>query len=147
MSATDMFASAQRDYQANRLDLALEGYSDYLKYYGNTAQAPRAQYYIGYIHYGQGDFEAAAREFDIVLEKYPHDDSQVPTAAAYYYKGMSLLKASRRTEAQNEFRDLMREFPTNDLSKQACKQLVNLGYNCTMPRTTAAPKAPARRKK
>jgi TolA-binding protein len=147
MSATDLFTNAQRDYQGGHLDLALQEYTDYVKYYGNTAQAPRAQYYIGFIRYSQGDYEAAARDFDVVLEKYPHDDSQVPTAAAYYYKGMSLVKAGRRTDAQNEFRDLMKQFPKDNLSTQACTQLVKLGYNCTAPRTAAPAKTPARRKK
>lgn len=146
MSATDLFASAQRDYGAGHLDLALQEYSDYVRCYGNSAQAPRAQYYIGFIRYSQGEYEAAARDFDVVLEKYPHDDSQVPTAQAYYYKGMSLVKGGRRTDAQNEFRDLMKQFPSHDLSKQACTRLQELGYNCAAPRSAPA-KTPARRKK
>jgi TolA-binding protein len=151
ISATDLYTNAQRDYQAGHLDLALQEYSDFVRCNGNAAQAPRAQYYTGFIRYSQGDYEAAARDFDVVLEKYPHDDSQVPTALAYYYKGMSLAKAGRRTDAQSEFRDLMKQFPNEELSKQACTQLVKLGYNCTAPRPAApakAPaKAPARRKK
>lgn len=49
ISATDLFANAQRDRSGGHYDLALQEYADYLKYYGNTSQAPSAQFYIGLI--------------------------------------------------------------------------------------------------
>ncbi len=98
MSATDLYASADRDLRAGRLDMALDEFTQFAKYYGNTAQAPDAQFYIGYIHYGQGNFEAAAKDFDLLLEKAPSDNKRVPEAR--YFKGMSLLQiAGHKTEA------------------------------------------------
>jgi TolA-binding protein len=61
ISATDLYNNADRDRNGGHLDLALQEFSDYLKYYGNTSQAASAQFYIGFVHYGQKDFENAAR--------------------------------------------------------------------------------------
>jgi len=73
VSATDLYANATRDRSSGKLDLALNEYSDYLKWYGNTDLAANAQFYIAYIHYSQADYDDALREFDLVIEKYPSD--------------------------------------------------------------------------
>src|ERR1019366_7065349 len=70
ISAQDLYANANRDRGGKKYDLALQEYEQYLKWYGNTALAPNAQYYIGDIHSRQKDFEAAVHDFDTVLEKY-----------------------------------------------------------------------------
>lgn len=147
MSATDLYASADRDYRAGRLDMALDEYKQFLKYYGNTAQAPDAQFYVGYIHYSQNDFESAAKDFDLVLEEYPADNKRAPEAR--YFKGMSLLKVpGHKTEAAQEFQDLIKLYPKSDYAAKACTERQNLGLRCSAPAapSKAAPKA-ARKKK
>ncbi len=129
MSATDLYAAAGRDRQSGKLDLAVQEYTEYLKWYGNTDLAPNAQFYIGWIHYSQGDLDNAAREFDMVLEKYPDNNK---TADALYYKGMTLVKMGRRTDGSQEFRDLIKRFPKSNSASQACTQLKGMGYNCTV---------------
>ena len=42
--------------RAGKLDLAVQEYADYLRWYGNTDLAPNAQYYIAWIHASQGDY-------------------------------------------------------------------------------------------
>jgi TolA-binding protein len=80
VSATDLYANATRDRSSGKLDLALNEFSDYLKWYGNTDLAANAQYYIASIHYSQADYNDALREFDLVLEKYPSDNNKIPDA-------------------------------------------------------------------
>ncbi len=144
MGAVDLLTNADRDYNGGNLTLALQDYAEYLRCHGNTAEAPKAQYYIGWIHYGQGDFESAVNDFDAVLEKYSSDNRYRPQA--FYYKGVSLVKMGQKTAAQAEFRELMKQFPSNELSKKACTQLTDIGYRCTG--VSGAPaKTPARRKK
>jgi TolA-binding protein len=128
MAATDMLANADRDRQAGRYDMAIQGYSEFLKYYGNDAMAPDAQFYIGFIRYGQNDFAAAAKDFDTLLERAPADSPRVPQA--YFYKGMSLLRSQQKTAASDEFIELIKQYPSNDLSKKACAQLKELGKLC-----------------
>lgn len=139
-SATELYENANRDRGSGKLDLALDEYSKYLRWYGNTDYAPNAQYYIGYIHYSQGNYDDAVKEFDLVLEKYP-DNNKIPDAL--YYKGQTLVRMGQRTQGAEEFRELLKRFPNHDLSRQACSQLTSMGLKCAVTRATA----PAKRKK
>jgi TolA-binding protein len=137
LPASDLYTNAEKDRSAQHFDIALGEYAEYLKYYGNTSLAPDAQFYIGLIHYNQGNYETAAGDFDEVLEKGPTDNRRVPQA--FYYKGMSLLKMNQKTKAGEEFKQLIAQYPDHDLSKQACTQLQGMGLRCT-----ASGKAPAK---
>jgi TolA-binding protein len=137
MPASDLFNNAQRDRSGGKVDLALQGFSDYLKYYGNTELAPSAQFYIADIHLSQGDMESALKGFDMVLEKYP-DNSR--TADALYMKGLTLVKMSRRTDGAAEFKELIKRYPNSDLAKKACSQLTGMGLSCGSTPRAAAPK-------
>jgi TolA-binding protein len=141
VSASDLYANALRDRTSGKLDLALQEFSDYLKWYGNTDIAANAQFYIAYIHYSQADYDDAVKEFDLVLEKYPSENNKIPDAL--YYKGMSLTRLGHRTQGAEEFKKLLKEFPNNDYSRQACSQLTSMGLRCSA--TAAAPKG-ARKK-
>lgn len=140
--ATDLYNNAQRDRSSGKLDLAVQEFADYLKWYGNTDLAPNAQFYIAYIHYSQANYDDALKEFDAVLEKYPDDINKRPDAL--YYKGMTLLRLGRRTQGSEEFKELLKRYPNHDLSRQACSQLTTMGLKCTAAR--AAAPAGSRRK-
>lgn len=143
ISATDLYNNANRDRSAGKLDLALQEYQDYLRWYGNTELAPNAQYYIAWIHASQGDFANAIREYDAVLEKYP-DNNKTPDAM--YGKGVALSKMGRRTDGAREFQELAKRFPTHALAGQACTQLSNMGLKCPAPGRTSAPSKAAPRR-
>jgi tol-pal system protein YbgF len=142
ISATDLYSNARRDLSGGKLDLALQEFSDYLKWYGSTDLAPNAQFYIASIHSSQGDYDHAVSEFDMVLEKYP-DNNKTPDAL--YNKGLALTKMGRRTDGAQEYRELIQRFPANDLSKRACDQLKGMGLNCTVARAAAPAKSAPKR--
>jgi TolA-binding protein len=142
VSATDLYANAQRDRSSGKLDLAVQEFADYLRWYGNTDLAPNAQFYIAYIHYSQANYDDALKEFDSVLEKYPDDINKRPDAL--YYKGMTLLRLGRRTQGAEEFKELLKRYPNHDLSRQACSQLTTMGLKCAAARA-AAPTGPRRK--
>jgi TolA-binding protein len=142
VSATDLYNNGQRDRSSGKLDLALNEFSDYLKWYGNTDLAANAQFYIAYIHYSQADYDDALREFDLVLEKYPSDNNKIPDAL--FYKGMTLTRMGKRTAGAEEFKELYKRFPSSDLARQACSQLVSMGLRCAS--TGAAATKGVRRK-
>ncbi len=137
ISATDLYANADRDRIGGKLDLALSEFSDYLRWYGNTDMAPYAQYYIGWIHSSQGDYDDAVKDFDLVLEKYP-DNKKTPDAL--FGKGTSLVKLGRRTDANKEFQELLKRFPKSDLAPRACDQVKSLGFNCGSARAAGTRK-------
>ena len=133
MAASDLYSNANRDRTSGKLDLSLQEFGDYLRCYGNTDLAPNAQYYIGWIHYSQGDYPSALKDFDAVLEKYPDNNNKMPDA--FYYKGLTLVKMSQRTAASAEFTELIQRFPSNSLAPQACNQLKRHGQ--TLPHDDA----------
>jgi TolA-binding protein len=115
-SATDLFNSAEGDRMQGKFDLALQEYSEFLKWYGDTGQASQAQYQIAQIRYAQKDFEAAAKEFDTLIQKYP-ENARMPEAL--YYKGMSLKELGRANQAADAFTELRKRFPSHTLAKQS----------------------------
>jgi TolA-binding protein len=133
ISAADLYSNARRDLSGGKLDLALQEFSDYLKWYGNTDLAPNAQFYIANIHSSQGDYDNAVKEFDMVLEKYP-DNNKTPDAL--YNKGLALTKM-----------ELIQRFPSNDLAKRACDQRKSMGLGCGARAATPAKGAAKRTKK
>jgi tol-pal system protein YbgF len=143
MSAETMYNAARQDYVSGKYDLAVQEFSDYLKYYGNTGYAPNAQFYIAMVHFVQGAYETAVKEFDMVLEKYP-DNNKTPDALLY--KGRALVKLpGHKTDGANEFMEVIRRYAKSDQAVQACTERKALGLNCGAPAAPA--KSPAKRKK
>lgn len=140
VNATDTYNSAQTDRSTGRLEFALQEYANYLKYFGNTNLAPSAQYYIGWIHYSEHNYQAAVDDFNTLLEKYP--DTPSITAQAHLYKGMSLVALDQRTPAITEFKYVIGKYPGTDTAGQACGDLKELGMNCAKPPA----KAPGKKK-
>jgi TolA-binding protein len=103
MQAESTYTNAFRDYQAGKSDIAMQEFTDYLKYFGNTNFAPDAQYYLADIYYRKQDYGNAMQAFDAVLEKYS-DNRRTPDA--HYMKGMCLMGLGRNDAAAREFRDV-----------------------------------------
>ena len=141
MPAETMYNAARQDYVGGKYDLAVQGFADYLKYYGSTGYAPNAQFYIAMVHFVQNKYEAAVKEFDTVLEKYPDNNK---TADSLLYKGRALVKMpGHKTEGASEFMEVIKRYPKTDQAVQACTERKALGLNCGAPAATA----PAKRKK
>ncbi|HXB73311.1 MAG TPA: tetratricopeptide repeat protein [Candidatus Acidoferrales bacterium] len=131
MQATDLYQNAMRDKGSGKLELALQEYADYLKWYPTGEFAPNCQFYIGTIHYGQGNYEAAAKDFDKVLEMYGETSK---TKEARLYKGRSLVHLpGHKTEGADEFLELIKGYPGTDEAKQACSERIALGLRCPAP--------------
>lgn len=116
LPAADLFQNAEDDFHTGKLNLALQGYTQYLKWYSDTPLASEAQYRIGSIHQSQNDLEGALKDFDALLSTYP-DSKKVPETL--FYKGKVLMLLGRTAEANAAFRELRKRFPTSDVAKQA----------------------------
>ncbi len=130
VSAESLYNDARRDMIAGSFDLALQEFSDYLKYFPNTDYAPNAQFYIGQIHYNKGDLPAALQGFDLVLERFAENNK---TPDAMLMRGKTLVKMGERTAAGQEFRALLKRFPTGEMATRARAELKALGYSLTAP--------------
>jgi tol-pal system protein YbgF len=135
--AETLYQNAMRDRSGGKDDLAMQEFSDYLRYYGDSTLAPNAQYYIAELHTKQNNLDQALTEYDLVLEKYP-DNNKTPDAL--YMKGATLVKLGKRTQGKQEFCELVKRFPSNDLANRARSQVKALGLTC-------GPVTPARKKR
>jgi tol-pal system protein YbgF len=136
MSAEATYSNAFRDATSGKYDLALQEFSDYVKYYPSLQLAPNAQFYIGDIYMRKKDYEHAIQAFDAVLEQYS-DNSK--TAAAHLKKGEALMALGRRDAAAREFRDILSRYPDSDVTPRAKANLKDLGLG-PAPAAAAAPK-------
>jgi tol-pal system protein YbgF len=130
MQADTTYTNAYKDYSSGQPDLALKEFSDYLRYFPNTALAGNAQFYQGMIYYNKKDYDNAIQAFDAVLERYT-DNSKTPSA--HYEKGKSLLALNKRDAAAREFRDIVSHYPDSDVAPKAKEELRNLGLASSAP--------------
>jgi len=133
--AEQLYQNALRDRSGGNLDLSMQGFSEYLKYYDKTDLAPNAQFYIGMNYYDKGDFPSAITSFDTVVEKYG-ETAKSPDAT--YMKGMALLKAGQRNEAGKEFLNVIQKYPKSEVAPKARERRKELGLS--VPSAQAAPR-------
>lgn len=126
VSASSLYDSGRRDLSAGNYDLAIQVFSDYIRYFPTTDLAPNAQYYIGEAYFNKGDIPSALAAFDLVLEKYSENNK---TEDAMYMKGRALLKNGERMKAAQEFRELIKRKPRPDLDQKARAELRSLGLS------------------
>jgi TolA-binding protein len=131
-----VFNNAYRDESSGKLDLAISEYQDFIKFYPDDPNAPRAQYNIGECHYTQQKFELAASEFDSVITRYPDNATLAPQA--YFMKGMALRNISK-TQAIAAWRKVIEKYPNSDSAANAKQQLHAIGATAS-----AAPPAKKR---
>ncbi|MEQ1948268.1 MAG: tetratricopeptide repeat protein [Bryobacteraceae bacterium] len=135
VSADSLWQNALRDRSSGKDELAMNEFSDFVKYFPMSENAPIAQYYIGDLYDRAKQYEDAVQAFDAVLERYP-ENSRTPDAL--YMKGVDLMKAGRRTDSATEFKDFLERYPTHALAPKAQAHLKELGVGAAKP---AAPRA------
>jgi tol-pal system protein YbgF len=135
ISGDMLYQNANRDRIGGKTDLALQEYQEYVKLYGDGPMAPAAEFWVGDLYFGQGDYENALKAFDQVLERYP---ANVKTPDALLMKGKTLVKLDRRNAGASEFRELIKRYPSSDAAVKARAQLKQMGLS--------ASSSPARRK-
>jgi tol-pal system protein YbgF len=86
VSPDKAYNAAYADYTGGQYDLAIEGFSFYIKTFPRTDRADDAQLHIGNAYYALGNYQSAVDAFKRVVGDYPQSDS-VP--AAYYKMGLS----------------------------------------------------------
>ena len=126
-----LYNNALRDYNAAKYDLALQEFSDYLKFYGTTDLAGNAQFYVADIEYKQSNFEQAVKDYDKVLEQYAGGNK---TAAAQLKKGYALFELGQRQAAIRELNTLIARYPRSIEAVEARDRLRKEGVSPTVAR-------------
>lgn len=131
-----LYNNALRDYNAGRYDLAVQQFSDYVKFYGNTDLAGNAQFYVADVEYRQGNFEAAVRDYDKVLEQFPGGNK---AAASQLKKGYALIELGQKDAGVRELNALIQRFPRSLEAQSARDRLRRLGAAVTTKPSPAGP--------
>jgi TolA-binding protein len=126
MQAGALYTNAYGDYMAGKYDIAMQEFSDYLRYFGNTDLAPNAQFYVANIYSRKADYNNALMAFDTVLEKFPEN---AKTADSRFQKAMCLVKLGRNDSAAREFRDVYARYVdvNPEVAAKAKAQLREMG--------------------
>jgi tol-pal system protein YbgF len=123
-----LYNNALRDYQAGKNDLAVQEFSDYVKYYPNTDLAGNANFYLADIEFRQGNYQAAARSYDLVLQSFPDGNK---AAAAELKKGLSLIELGQQQAGIASLRHVIQRYPKSNEALQARDRLRKLGVATT----------------
>lgn len=119
-----LFNSAMGSFNSGQYALAIQGFQEFLQYYGNTPRASSAQFYIGECYYNNGDYQHAIGAYDKCIERYPNGDK---TLAARLKKGYALLANGQKAAGIQELRALVEQHPQAHESDLATQRLRRLG--------------------
>jgi tol-pal system protein YbgF len=119
VDAKQLYDAAYLDLTKGNYDLAITGFTNYLKYFPETEQAANAQYWLGECYYQKKNYTRAAIEFHKVLETYS-TGTKVPSAL--YKLGLSLLEL-KSNQANKYFEELVNNYPNTQEAKLAEEKL------------------------
>jgi tol-pal system protein YbgF len=123
VSPTRLYDMAWADYAGGQFDLAIQGFTDFIRTFPKLEQAGAAQFYIGETYYAQGKYRDAVSAYDKVIADYPNS-AKVPDA--YYKRGLTLNVLGQTDRARESWEYAAKNFPNVDagrLSKQKLDQL------------------------
>jgi tol-pal system protein YbgF len=119
-----LYNNALRDYNGDKNDLAIQEFSDYLKFYPNTDLAGNCYFYLGEIQFRQGNYQQAAQSYDQVMQNFPTGNK---TASAQLKKGFALIELGKQDDGVTELRHVIQRYPKSNEALQARERLRKLG--------------------
>jgi TolA-binding protein len=126
VSPKSLFESAQSDYFAGQYELAISGFSDYIRSFPKSDQADDAQVLICNAYLTDGKYQKAVEACDLAIRTYPNGD-KIPDA--YYRKGVALQSLKDLPGARDAFEQAVKADPNGvngvagGLAKQRLDQL------------------------
>ena len=119
-----LYNNALRDYNAGKNDIAVQEFTDYIKFYPNTDLAGNSYFYLAEIEFRQGNYQQASKDYDQVLQNFP---GGTKAAAAQLKKGYALVELGQKPEGIAELRHVMQRYPRTNEALQAREKLQQLG--------------------
>jgi len=119
-----LYNNALRDYNGGKNELAVQEFSDYIKFYPNTDFAGNSYYYLGELQYRQGNYQQAVQSYDQVLQNFPGGNK---AASAQLRKGFALIELGKQDDGVSELRHLIQRYPHSNEALQARERLRKLG--------------------
>jgi tol-pal system protein YbgF len=119
-----LYNNALRDYQAGKNDLAVQEFGDYVKFYPNTDLAGNSNFYLADIQFKQGNYAAAVKSYDQVLQSFPDGTK---AASAELKKGLALVELGQQEAGIAALRHVVQRYPKSNEALQARDRLRKLG--------------------
>ena len=119
-----LYNNALRDYNGDKNDLAIQEFSDYIKFYPNTDLAGNCYFYLGEVQFRQGNYQQAAQSYDQVLQNFPTGNK---AASAQLKKGFALIELGKQDDGVAELRHVIQRYPKSSEALQARERLKKLG--------------------
>jgi tol-pal system protein YbgF len=119
-----LYNNALRDYNGGKNDLAIQEFSDYIKFYPDTDLAGNSYFYIAEVQYKTGDFQRAVANYDLVLQNFPSGNK---AAAAELKKGFALLELGKQDEGTQALKHVIQRYPRTNEATQARERLRKAG--------------------
>jgi tol-pal system protein YbgF len=116
----ELYSAAYADYARGNYDLAIQGFSEFIKSYPDSDLADNAEYWIGECLYGKQKYNEAVEAWNTLLKDYPSSD-KLPDARVK--KGMALEKLGRRSQALLEYRYVVDRYPNSSAARVAREKL------------------------
>src|SRR5579862_321205 len=123
-----LYNNALRDYNGGKNDLALQEFSDYVKFYPNTDLAGNCYFYLGEIQFRQQNYQQAAQSYDQVVQNFPSGNK---AASAQLKKGFALVELGKQDDGVNELKHVIQRYPRSPEALQARERLHKLGVSTT----------------
>ena len=123
VSPQKLFDSAMSDYYSGQYDLAIVGFSEYIRSFPKSDQADDAQVNICFAYLQDGKNDKAVEACDLAIRTYPNGD-KIPDA--YYRKGLALKNLRDLNGARDAWDHVVKTFPDSDagrLAKQGLEQI------------------------
>jgi tol-pal system protein YbgF len=116
----ELYSQAYADYARGNFDLAIQGFSEYLRAYPGTDFTDNAQYWIGECLYGKKMYAEAIEAWNTLFKDYPSSD-KLPDGRVK--KGMALERLGRRSQALVEYRYVVDRYPNSQAARIARERL------------------------
>jgi TolA-binding protein len=107
-SAALLFAAAQRDRLAGKVDAANAQFFEISQKYPESPEAPMAVFEMGALYAENDEYEQALKAFDRVLEQFGDNPMR---KNAHYMKAVQLERLGRKPDAAREYESFARAYP------------------------------------
>ncbi len=139
LAADTIYNEAFMDLVQGNFDLAIEGFTAYIRNYPDTEKADDAQYGIGEAYYNSKRLPQAIAAFTRVINAYPSGDK---AASAYFKRAKAELALGEKQNAIEDFRTVLEKFPNAPEAALAKSELENAGVSPSKPAAKPAARRP-----
>jgi TolA-binding protein len=122
-SAALLFAAAQRDKLAGKLQNALDEFNEIGMKFPMAPEAPMAVFEMGSLYAHNEQFEDALKAYDRVLEQFGDNPMRKD---AQFLKAEQLASLGKRSEAAREYDVFAKAYPADDMARTAIERATEL---------------------